>query len=119
MTTLPLKLAGPATRITSSVAVPSVAMTTISPKRAASLNVAAFAPNSASFDGVREPILMSWPRVLKARAKDLPTSPLPKMPIFMAWSLSLSELMEFFHHKEDEEDEDGQSSTKRRFTTRD
>ena len=95
----------------SSVPVPSVAITTTSPKRAVSLNeLAATRPpasatKSASFSGVREPIITSLPSALNARANDLPTTPEPRIPIFMGWSLSRPNRRRF-HRKGDEGDEE-------------
>src|SRR2546430_2330002 len=91
MTTLPTKFFGPARRATSSNADPRVAITIVSPCRAASSNVPVeafpFAPFShvarASLFGLREPTFTSCPRLTKPRPSAWPTSLLPKTPTRM------------------------------------
>src|SRR5258706_9151679 len=92
MTTFPRNASTPARRRASSAATPRVARTTTSPKAAASEKFPSEARGPCDFAQAlafafperREPIFTSWPRVTNPCPIAFPTSPVPRMPIFMA-----------------------------------
>src|ERR1039457_1025227 len=88
ITVLSVRLFGPAERSAEDAALPFTASTTISPNAAAAPNVPV-APfgfavaHSASFSGVRLPIVTSWPCFSNPLANVFATSPDPRTPTFI------------------------------------
>ena len=95
MSTLPASCSAPAMCSASSDAAPAVALTTISPKPAASANVPSLAgppmsshqATAAALPAVREPSRTSWPLLSSALASVLPTMPVPRTAIRMRRTL--------------------------------
>src|ERR1017187_6637850 len=90
-TVLPARLFAPAARSAEDAALPFTARTTNSPNAAAAANVPV-APlgfavaHSASFSGVRLPIVTSWPCFSNPLANVFATSPDPRTPTFISTS---------------------------------
>src|SRR6266513_1223736 len=97
MTTLPARCFGSASWIACSVPDQAVASTAISPNLTASPGLATepfpavslIQSLSLSSSGLRVPIFTSWPRAAKPLPSAWPTTPEPRMPIFIVLSPSV------------------------------